>query len=230
MEKLYPLPEECLDMLKMPKMDSSVTAVTKHTTIPVVGAMALRDVQDCKLEFHLKRLFEVLALGVRALICSSLMQQASLRWLGIFILVKSRYDSAQQVPKKKVSTSVEEAIAAIKTPVPGLVKLFLVRKAREGVARREHSRALTVKAGDVFKSAYWALAQHMLDEGFLPDEDLLFFLTHSEIGEVLQQRPPALILRYLMRSQLSSTSRLSFFFAWWFLSAQRKSESASVEL
>ncbi|XP_029463774.1 ATP-binding cassette sub-family A member 12 [Rhinatrema bivittatum] len=78
MDKLYPLPEDCLDMLKIPKVDSSVSADTKHTTIPVVGATALKDVQDRKLEFFLKQIFEVLALGVRVMICSSLKQRASL--------------------------------------------------------------------------------------------------------------------------------------------------------
>ncbi|XP_029466545.1 cyclic nucleotide-gated cation channel beta-1-like [Rhinatrema bivittatum] len=37
MEKLYPLPQDFLDILKVPAVDSAVSAVTKHTTIPVTG-------------------------------------------------------------------------------------------------------------------------------------------------------------------------------------------------
>ncbi|XP_029442980.1 protein FAM227A [Rhinatrema bivittatum] len=81
MDKLYPLPQDFLDILKVPAVDSAVSAVTKHTTIPVTGGTALKDTQDRKLEVYLKRIFEVSALGMRASICSALAQRAGLRWV-----------------------------------------------------------------------------------------------------------------------------------------------------
>ncbi|XP_075796080.1 rifampicin phosphotransferase-like isoform X2 [Pelodiscus sinensis] len=110
-----------------------------------------------------------------------------------------------QVSKKKAQTSVEEAIAAIKAPVTGLRKFilpFLVRKAREGISKREHSKDLAMKVYALFKTAYWALAKHMVEECFLPDEDLLFFLTHLEIGEVLRCRSADIVLRASRRRQI----------------------------
>ncbi|XP_067396295.1 rifampicin phosphotransferase-like isoform X2 [Emydura macquarii macquarii] len=109
------------------------------------------------------------------------------------------------VSKKKTQASVEEAIAAIKPPVTGLRKFilpFLVRKAREGISKREYSKALAMKVYAFFKTAYWALAKHMVEEGFLPDEDLLFFLTHSEIGEVLWHRSADIVLRASRRRRM----------------------------
>ncbi|XP_029428110.1 granulocyte colony-stimulating factor [Rhinatrema bivittatum] len=54
------------------------SVVTKKTTIPVAGSAALKDIQDWKLEIHLKNIFEVSALRLQAAICSSFMQRACL--------------------------------------------------------------------------------------------------------------------------------------------------------
>ncbi|XP_029442990.1 transcription factor 20 [Rhinatrema bivittatum] len=81
MSKLYPLLQDHLDVLKVPKVVAAVSAVTKTTTIPVAGSSVLKDVQDRKLEVHLKRAFEVLGLGLRAAVCVSLMQRACLGWI-----------------------------------------------------------------------------------------------------------------------------------------------------
>ncbi|XP_029458675.1 lamina-associated polypeptide 2, isoforms alpha/zeta-like [Rhinatrema bivittatum] len=80
MDKLYPLPEEVLELLRLPRVDAAVSAVTKRSTIPVTGATALKDIQDRKLEVQLKKVFEVSALGVRAAICSNFVLRAGLRW------------------------------------------------------------------------------------------------------------------------------------------------------
>jgi pyruvate,water dikinase len=39
-----------------------------------------------------------------------------------------------------------------------------------------------------FKHAYRALGSQMLEEGQLPDQDAVFFLTHQELGELLRGR------------------------------------------
>ncbi|XP_029432066.1 uncharacterized protein LOC115075634 [Rhinatrema bivittatum] len=39
MDKLYPLPEDILELLRLPRIDSVVEAVTKKTTIPVTGGL-----------------------------------------------------------------------------------------------------------------------------------------------------------------------------------------------
>ncbi|XP_029441705.1 uncharacterized protein LOC115081394 [Rhinatrema bivittatum] len=51
--------------VKLLVVDVSVSVVTKKTTIPVTGSFALEDVQDQKLEVHLKRILGVSALTPR---------------------------------------------------------------------------------------------------------------------------------------------------------------------
>ncbi|XP_029443076.1 tonsoku-like protein [Rhinatrema bivittatum] len=106
MEKLYPLPADSLDLLKTPLVDSAVTAVVKHTTIPVTGGIALKDLQDRKLEVLLKRIFDVAALGVRAAACSSLVQRANLRWVQQLL-------TSQELPpgEAEQANCVEAAVA-----------------------------------------------------------------------------------------------------------------------
>ncbi|XP_029473229.1 inactive N-acetylated-alpha-linked acidic dipeptidase-like protein 2 [Rhinatrema bivittatum] len=97
MDKLYPLPTDFLELLRVPAVDSAVSAVTKHTTIPVTGGTALKDTQDRKLEAYLKRIFEVSALGMRAAICSSLAQRAGLRWIQQLLTSQSLPDGEAQL-------------------------------------------------------------------------------------------------------------------------------------
>ncbi|XP_078257893.1 rifampicin phosphotransferase-like [Rhinoraja longicauda] len=106
---------------------------------------------------------------------------------------------------KKAVWSPEEAIGSLKSKVTWIRKIMLrlvLPKARKAVADRELLKAEVIKMNDVFKTAYWKLANLMVQEGYLPDEDLLFFLTHSEIGHVLQQRSATMITRAQLRRKL----------------------------
>ncbi|XP_067854226.1 rifampicin phosphotransferase-like isoform X2 [Heptranchias perlo] len=106
---------------------------------------------------------------------------------------------------KKVATSPEQAIDSIKSSVTWIIKFILrlvLPKARKAVANRELLKAEAIRMNDIFKVAYWKLAKLMVLEGYLPDEDLLFFLTHSEIGQVLLHESPAMITRAQRRRRL----------------------------
>ncbi|XP_041048282.1 uncharacterized phosphotransferase YvkC-like [Carcharodon carcharias] len=106
---------------------------------------------------------------------------------------------------RKIKKSSEDAIASIKSPLSKFQKFILrlvLPKARKAVAVREFGKSMGIKMTDVFKRAYWKLANLMVQEGFLPDKDLLFFLTHSEIGKLLLHRSPALISRAQRRKRL----------------------------
>ncbi|GCB72583.1 hypothetical protein scyTo_0006376 [Scyliorhinus torazame] len=115
---------------------------------------------------------------------------------------------------KKIKMSSDDSIASIKSPLSEIQKLILrlaLPKARNAVATRELGKSMGIKMTDVFKRAYWKLANLMVQEGFLPDEDLLFFLTHSEIGKLLLHRSPALISRAQRRKRLLGKQMLLTF-------------------
>jgi Phosphoenolpyruvate synthase/pyruvate phosphate dikinase len=94
--------------------------------------------------------------------------------------------------------------------VPPMLAL-LVRIGRRGIRDREMSKSLLVMVGTHFKRAYRTLARQMVDEGLLPDDDLVFFLQHAELGELLRDRDPQLIKRALARRDVLPYQEKLFF-------------------
>ena len=70
---------------------------------------------------------------------------------------------------------------------------FLLPYAHGAVALREASKSVLIKRCHEIRLAYRALADQLCRDGFLPDPDLIFYLTHHEIRELLEQRSPTLL-------------------------------------
>ncbi len=70
-----------------------------------------------------------------------------------------------------------------------LIKRTILRQmipvARKAVARREISKALSIKMVSIVRSGYQELAEKMVAAGLLDDTDQIYFLTHEEIGTLL---------------------------------------------
>lgn len=101
--------------------------------------------------------------------------------------------------------SAKELISQLKTPLPWITRKileFLVPKSWSAVAKREWGKSLAIKMNDHFKTAYWKLAALMVREGRLPDKDLLFFLTHYEIGVLLKTRSARLVMKAQRRRKV----------------------------
>ncbi|MGZ4926169.1 MAG: PEP-utilizing enzyme, partial [Halobacteriota archaeon] len=94
--------------------------------------------------------------------------------------------------------------------VPPMLAL-LVRIGQRGIRDREMSKSLLVMVATHFKRAYRTLAHQMVDEGLLPDDDLVFFLQHAELGELLRDRDPQLIKRALARRDVLPYQEKLFF-------------------
>jgi pyruvate,water dikinase len=70
----------------------------------------------------------------------------------------------------------------------GLKKLglnYLLPKARKAVARREQTKAWSIRVQNEFKSSYRHLANLLVNKNLLFDKDHIFFLTHEEIGHLI---------------------------------------------
>ena len=71
-----------------------------------------------------------------------------------------------------------EEIKSIKTPLSGIKKLilkrFLIENAMKGVGSRELGKSVCIKFSNVFKQAYWRLADLMVRESRIPDPNLHF--------------------------------------------------------
>jgi pyruvate,water dikinase len=79
---------------------------------------------------------------------------------------------------------------------------FLVNQARTGAYNRELTKSKFVKAVDILKTAYAELADKLVDAGALPEQDLIYFLSHEEIGELIFERKAKLIKKAVQRRRL----------------------------
>jgi pyruvate,water dikinase len=84
------------------------------------------------------------------------------------------------------------------SPVPPMFAL-LVKLGHSGIRTRELTKSQIVLVTVLFKRAYRTLARQMVDEGLLPEEDLVFFLQHAELGALLRNRDSKLVEKALAR-------------------------------
>lgn len=70
------------------------------------------------------------------------------------------------------------------------------------VARREMSKNLLIEMVHVLRLHYKNLEALMIKDGLLPDEGLIFFLTHEEIGTVIGKSNSSLIRKAVQRRKL----------------------------
>ncbi len=89
---------------------------------------------------------------------------------------------------------------------------WLLPKARAAVARREQTKALAILVQHRFKLAYRHLSRLLVDKGLLGDPDLIFFLTHDEIGKLIHDHDISRWHRIAgeRRSLFKEMSQLSF--------------------
>ncbi|XP_005095516.3 uncharacterized protein LOC101859923 [Aplysia californica] len=106
---------------------------------------------------------------------------------------------------KKEMLSIDELLKRMKTSLSfykrSLMKLLLP-KAWAAVGAREWGKSVSVQMSEIFKLAYHRLAGLMHKEGRLPDADLLYFLTHQEIGSLLSSRSARLIIKAQRRRKV----------------------------
>lgn len=58
-------------------------------------------------------------------------------------------------------------------------------RARQAVRDREFTKSNMIKVIDKFKDTYAYLARLLVDKGYLADEDCIYFLSHDEIGQLI---------------------------------------------
>jgi len=86
----------------------------------------------------------------------------------------------------------------------------LLPLAHAAIRSREHTKSGLVAVTTAFKHAYRALGSTMVEEGLLPDQDAVFFLTHQELGELIEGRPELADLAVSRRRVLDYQMPLHF--------------------
>ncbi|MHA1399448.1 MAG: PEP/pyruvate-binding domain-containing protein [Candidatus Heimdallarchaeaceae archaeon] len=88
-------------------------------------------------------------------------------------------------------------------------KLFtgIYTKAKAGMQNREYSKSLVIKVHGEFRKAYRKLANQLEEENILPESDLLYFLKHDEIGELIKNKNSKLVSKAQVRKKLFAQQR-----------------------
>ncbi len=85
---------------------------------------------------------------------------------------------------------------------------YLIKAARAGCRNREYSKSRLVLASDRFKIAYRELASKLVAANLLPDQDLIYFLTHEELGELIFAKKNSLVKKAISRRRLFKEQEL----------------------
>jgi len=119
------------------------------------------------------------------------------------VLSEQNKSSLRETSEEKIDAT--QLISRLKSPTTSMnrsILKMLMPKAWKAVGERELAKSIAIKISDTFKEAYFKLGAMMVQESRLPDEDLIFFLTHRELGTVLATRSAKLIMRAQKRRQL----------------------------
>lgn len=79
---------------------------------------------------------------------------------------------------------------------------FFVPRSRDAVCAREKTKSLLIRTIHVFRTAYRHLAQLLVRDGKIPDANLIFFFTHSELQDLIRSNGAALINKANRRRKL----------------------------
>jgi rifampicin phosphotransferase len=101
---------------------------------------------------------------------------------------------------RPAASDVESALATAARKSPAM--RWAVRFAHHAIRQREHTKSLLVQVCHRFKRAYRLLAQRMVAENLCATPDLVFFLTHDELGRLALQGQRALATLAAQRRQV----------------------------
>lgn len=119
----------------------------------------------------------------------------------IISMIQTLATSAEENYTSK-TLSIQETIASLKTPL-SLFNKWLLQKlipvCRKSVTRREITKNIVVSTVHKLRVAYKRLGILMVEENYIPEKDLIFFLTHQEIGQLLNNNHNPLLVRKTLR-------------------------------
>lgn len=133
----------------------------------------------------------------------------SLRWeekpLELIKCIQAMINNTEIEISKQKSLNIDEAVDKLGISL-GFIKRNLLKIltswGRHGVRTREESKALLVKTLRIFRKSYLQLGKLMAREYRLPDAQLIFFLTHDEIGEIITEHSSTLVYKSIQRKHL----------------------------
>ena len=81
--------------------------------------------------------------------------------------------------------NLRKEFSFIGNPLLKAASITYAKKARQAVVDREYTKSRLIEIIDLFKTQYARLSNLLSAENLLPDPDLIYFLTHDEIGKLI---------------------------------------------
>lgn len=107
------------------------------------------------------------------------------------------------VKTKDWTDYVDEIMASVKPSKRRGIKSQII-KARAGAWTREHTKSCCIQVTNSFRKLYNTMAKMMVEQGIIPDTDLIFFFTKEEIGKLIAG-DKALVKKAMKRRRLYPT-------------------------
>lgn len=105
----------------------------------------------------------------------------------------------------KPESKFDEYREKLLVPKKGMMKKgvdYIMNQARIGVYSREYTKSRYIRTIDYFKVAYKNLGEMLVGLNALPDADLIYFLSHEEIGELINDKKASLIKKAVQRRRI----------------------------
>lgn len=87
---------------------------------------------------------------------------------------------------KEEEPDLKQEFSFVTNPLLKKACISYARRSRQAVVDREYTKSCLIKIIDLFKTQYALLAKLLVDAKVLPDTDLIYFLTHKEIGRLIE--------------------------------------------
>ena len=118
--------------------------------------------------------------------------------------------SPMNLVQKEENIDYRKEFAFIKNPLLKSASISFAKKARQAVVDREYTKSRLIEIIDLFKTQYVCLADLLVADHLLSDTDLIYFLTHDEIGKLIEGDTHLLPLAIRRRKAYAIQEGLSF--------------------
>ena len=124
--------------------------------------------------------------------------------------LQSIINSPMKLVQSEEKIDLRKEFAFIRNPLLKRASIVFAKRARQAVVDREYTKSQLIQIIDLFKQQYARLAELMMTANVLTDTDLIYFLTHSEIGKLIDGDTTLLAVAERRRKAYAIQENLSF--------------------
>ena len=124
--------------------------------------------------------------------------------------LQSIINSPMKLVQSEEKIDLRKEFAFIRNPLLKRASIIFAKRARQAVVDREYTKSQLIQIIDLFKQQYARLAKLMVNANILTDTDLIYFLTHTEIGKLIDGDTTLLAVAERRRKAYAIQENLSF--------------------